>query len=42
MSGQDNAIQAGQLAKDYVDFWGRPRVKALAGLDLEVRRGEVI
>ena len=29
------------LAKTYHDFWGRPRVQALAGLDLEVAPGEV-
>ena len=37
----DVAIRARNLTKDYVDFWGRPRVRALAGLDLDVRRGEV-
>jgi ABC-2 type transport system ATP-binding protein len=41
MGGQDIAVSAHQLVKDYVDFWGRPRVRALDGLDLEVRRGEV-
>ncbi|MFW5753054.1 MAG: ABC transporter ATP-binding protein [Planctomycetota bacterium] len=29
------------LAKTYTDFWGRARVRALHGLDLEVRAGEV-
>ncbi|TVR47018.1 MAG: ABC transporter ATP-binding protein [Planctomycetota bacterium] len=29
------------LSKTYADFWGRPRVRALEPLDLEVRRGEV-
>ncbi len=29
------------LGKTYHDFWGRPRVQALAGLDLEVAPGEV-
>lgn len=37
----DAAVWARNLTKDYVDFWGRPKVRALAGLDLEVRRGEV-
>jgi ABC-2 type transport system ATP-binding protein len=41
MSGSETAISAQQLVKDYVDFWGRPRVRALAGIDLEIRRGEV-
>jgi ABC-2 type transport system ATP-binding protein len=40
-SDSDVAIRARNLTKDYVDFWGRPRVRALAGLDLDVRRGEV-
>ncbi len=37
----DAAILTRGLTKDYTDFWGRPKVRALAGLDLEVRRGEV-
>jgi len=35
------AITARGLTKHYSDFWGRPHVKALDGLDLDVRRGEV-
>jgi ABC-2 type transport system ATP-binding protein len=42
MDGQSPAISAVDLVKDYVDFWGRPKVRALAGLSLEVRRGEVL
>jgi len=37
----DAAIRTSGLTKDYTDFWGRAKVRALAGLDLEVRRGEV-
>jgi ABC-2 type transport system ATP-binding protein len=37
----DAAVLTRGLTKDYTDFWGRPKVRALAGLDLEVRRGEV-
>ncbi len=40
-SSADLAVRARNLTKDYTDFWGRPRVRALAGLDLDVRRGEV-
>lgn len=29
------------LTKTFRDFWMRPRVKAVAGVDLEVRRGQV-
>ncbi|MHC5058802.1 MAG: ABC transporter ATP-binding protein [Planctomycetota bacterium] len=35
------AVETRGLLKDYTDFWGRPKVRALAGLDMEVRRGEV-
>ncbi len=35
------AVRTSGLTKDYTDFWGRPKVRALAGLDLEVRRGQV-
>jgi ABC-2 type transport system ATP-binding protein len=34
-------IQAEGLTKVYRDFWGRPRLKALDGLTLEVRSGEI-
>ncbi|MFP4028945.1 MAG: ABC transporter ATP-binding protein [Candidatus Brocadiia bacterium] len=34
-------IQTIELTKIYRDFWGRGRVKALDGLNLEVNRGEV-
>jgi len=36
-----DVIEARGLTKIYADFWGRPRVLALDGLELEVRRGEI-
>lgn len=38
---QDEAIRIRGLAKTYLDFWRRPRTRALRGLDLTVGRGEV-
>jgi len=35
------AVRTRGLTKDYTDFWGRPKVRALAGLDLDVERGQV-
>ncbi|HEY3227499.1 MAG TPA: ABC transporter ATP-binding protein [Planctomycetota bacterium] len=37
----DTVIEARGLTKVYKDFWGRPRLKALDGLNLEVRPGEI-
>ena len=34
-------IEARNLTKDYRDFWGRRKVRALKALDLEVRQGEI-
>ncbi len=34
-------IQAGNLTKIFRDFWRRPRVRAVAGVDFKVRRGEI-
>lgn len=34
-------IETRNLTKVYRDFWGRPKVRALKALDLEVRRGEI-
>src|SRR3954453_5020978 len=35
------AIHTENLSKTYNDFWGRPKVRALDGLDLTINRGEV-
>jgi len=34
-------IETRNLTKDYRDFWGRQKVRALKALDLEIRRGEI-
>ena len=34
-------IETRNLTKIYRDFWGRPKVRALKALDMEVRRGEI-
>ena len=34
-------IETRNLTKDYRDFWGRRKVRALQALDLEVRQGEI-
>ena len=34
-------IETRNLTKDYRDFWGRRKVRALKALDLEIRRGEI-
>jgi len=38
---QDVVLETRSLSKDYRDFWGRRKVRALKGLNLEVRRGEI-
>ena len=37
----DEVIVTRALSKVYRDFWGREKVRALKGLDLTVRRGEI-
>lgn len=37
----ETVIETRALAKVYRDFWGRPKVRALKGLDLEIKRGEI-
>lgn len=34
-------IETHNLSKVYHDFWGRPKVKALKALDLEIHQGEI-
>ena len=36
-----SVISISGLTKDYTDFWGRPKLRALDGLSLEVEKGEV-
>jgi len=38
---EDIVVQTRALSKVYRDFWGRQKVRALKGLDLEIRKGEV-
>src|SRR6188768_3641471 len=40
MAGE-TVIETRALSKTYRDFWGRPKVRALKALDLEVKRGEI-
>ena len=35
------AAETHDLVKIYTDFWGRPRVRALAGLNLTINQGEI-
>ncbi len=37
----DSVIEVRNLTKIYRDFWGRPKVRALNSLSLEVKRGEI-
>lgn len=37
----DEVVRTTGLSKVYTDFWGRPRVAALEGLDLTIAKGEV-
>lgn len=41
MSELPIAIETQNLVKIYTDFWGRPKVRALDGLGLAVRQGEI-
>lgn len=37
----DSVIEIRNLTKIYRDFWGRPKVRALKSLSLDVKRGEI-
>lgn len=37
----DVVVETQNLTKIYRDFWGRPKVKALNALDVEIRKGEI-
>lgn len=41
MSQSEAVIEIRNLSKVYRDFWGRPKVKALNALSLDIRKGEV-
>jgi ABC-2 type transport system ATP-binding protein len=37
----DSVIEIRNLTKIYRDFWGRPKVRAVNSLSLDVKRGEI-
>ena len=37
----ESVIEARSLTKLFCDFWGRPKVRAVQGIDMNVRRGEI-
>lgn len=41
MSSSEAVIEIRNLSKIYRDFWGRPKVKALNALSLDIKKGEV-
>ena len=41
MSETENIVEAVGLTKVFKDFWGRPKAKAVNGIDLKVKKGEV-
>ena len=41
MSQSEAVIEIRNLSKVYRDFWGRPKVKALNALSLDIKKGEV-
>lgn len=41
MKDEELVIEARDLTKVFRDFWGRPKVRAVNGINLDVRRGEI-
>ncbi|MEM6314581.1 MAG: ATP-binding cassette domain-containing protein, partial [Planctomycetota bacterium] len=41
-SAVESLVELRGVGKTFRDFWYRPKVKAVADLDLSVRRGEVL
>ena len=41
MNSNETVISAQGLTKVFKDFWGRPKARAVEGIDFEVKRGEV-
>ena len=41
MSETENIVEAVGLTKVFKDFWGRPKAKAVNGIDFQVKKGEV-
>jgi ABC-2 type transport system ATP-binding protein len=41
MSGDDIVIRGKGLKKVFYDFWGKPKVTAIDGLDIEIRKGTI-
>jgi len=41
MNSKETVISAQGLTKVFKDFWGRPKARAVSGIDFEVKRGEV-
>ena len=40
-SAREVVVSVRGLTKVFKDFWGRPKARAVDGVDFEVRRGEV-
>lgn len=41
MSETENVVEAAGLTKVFKDFWGRPKAKAVNGINFQVKKGEV-
>ena len=41
MNSNETVISAQGLTKVFKDFWGRPKARAVEGIDFEVKRGAV-